>query len=59
MNSIFNNIETLYNSFYEILNTNVETIANTSEQIKDFVEQPILKEDYNLLNNLGLEIKRS
>lgn len=59
MNSIFNNIETLYNSFYEILNTNVETITNTSEQIKDFVEQPILKEDYNLLNNLGLEIKRS
>ena len=59
MNSIFNNIETLYNSFYDILNTNVETITNTSEQIKDFVEQPILKEDYNLLNNLGLEIKRS
>lgn len=61
MNNIINDIMTLANSFQTQLNNTIQTIPEiTNDNINQVDDMPLAPNGIdNLLNNLGLEIKRS
>ena len=61
MNNIINDIMTLANSFQTQLNNTIQTIPEiTNDNINQVDDMPLAPNGIDdLLNNLGLEIKRS